>query len=252
MSAATEIENLDSVMRRIKKLLAIAEDARADANEASAAAGMAERIMRKYQIEHADVIELELKRGGAESFASEDVGAGLNPEGRTESASGWAGVLAVQVAGLHDCQARYATTYKHGKTLRFSGYASDAQMARFTYVYLVTTMAAAGRHFLKTEPYATRRDAEAFRRGFNSALCASIKDAIRAKQAEMQEASSSRSLVLVKSTAVSAHFGPIKYVKSRGNAKGGQAFADGYAKGQSVDVTRRGLSATSSGRVLIG
>jgi len=166
-------QDLDSVMRRIKKLLAIAEDARADANEASAAAGMAERIMRKYQLEHADIIEAELKRGGVESFASEDIGSSLNPEARTEQASGWAGILAVAVAELHDCQVRYVTTYKYGKTLRFSGYAADAKMARFTYLYLVQTMAAASRQFLK-QYGTTRRDAEAFRRGFSSALRKSL------------------------------------------------------------------------------
>jgi len=106
--------------------------------------------MRKYQIEHADVIEAELKRGGAESFAHADCGSSLNPEGRSEQASGWAGILAVVVAQFHDCQVRYVDGYQYGKTVRFQGYAADAQMARFTYVYLVTTMAAAGRQFLKS------------------------------------------------------------------------------------------------------
>jgi len=82
-------------MRRVKKLLAIAEDGRADPNEASAAAGMAERIMRKYQIEHADVIELELRRGGAESLASVDCGTSMDPRAAAKHASGWAGMLAI-------------------------------------------------------------------------------------------------------------------------------------------------------------
>jgi hypothetical protein len=242
--ATNDKQDLDGVMRRIKKLLAIAEDSRADAAEASAAAGMAERIMRKYQIEHADVIEAELKRGGAESFASEDIGSSLNPEARTEQASGWAGILAVAVAGLHDCQARYVTTYKYGKTLRFSGYAADSQMARFTYLYLVQTMAAASRQFLKQEG-TTRRDSEAFRRGFSSALRKSLRAATAAKKAEMQGESSSRSLVLVKDTAVSAHFGAVKYTQ-RGQRTGGMAFEDGFTQGSQVDVTRRGVGTSGS------
>jgi len=238
-------QDLDSVMRRIKKLLAIAEDARADANEASAAAGMAERIMRKYQLEHADIIEAELKRGGVESFASEDIGLSLNPEARTEQASGWAGILAVAVAELHDCQVRYVTTYKYGKTLRFSGYAADAKMARFTYLYLVQTMAAASRQFLK-QYGTTRRDAEAFRRGFSSALRKSLRAATAAKKVEMQGESSSRALVVAKDKAVSAHFGTVKYAK-RSTRTGGMAFNDGFEQGSQVDVTRRGVGHTGNG-----
>jgi len=233
--------NLDDVMRRVKKLLAIAEDSRADANEASAAAGMAERIMRKYQIEHADVIELELKRGGAESFASEDCGTSLAPEKRSDEASGWSGILAVAVAELHDCQCRFAWTQKYGKSLRFSGYTSDAKVARFTYVYLVTTMAAASRGFLKANPYCGRREAGAFRRGFNSALTDSLNKATLAKKAEMAEASTSRSLVLVKDDAVAKHFGVIRYAKS-GRTLAGDGFAAGFEQGSRVDVARRGLS----------
>jgi hypothetical protein len=43
----TKDVDLESVMRRVRKLLAIAEDHRADPAEAAAAAGMAERIMRE-------------------------------------------------------------------------------------------------------------------------------------------------------------------------------------------------------------
>lgn len=39
-------DNLESVLRRVRKLLAIAEDSRANAEEASAAAAMAERGVR--------------------------------------------------------------------------------------------------------------------------------------------------------------------------------------------------------------
>ena len=39
--------DLESILRRVRKLLAIAEDGRGDPNEAAAAAQQAERIMRK-------------------------------------------------------------------------------------------------------------------------------------------------------------------------------------------------------------
>lgn len=249
---STNDTNLEGVMRRVKKLLAIAEDGRANAEEASAAAGMAERIMRKYQIEHADVLSVELARGGAELFKSADVGSSLNPEGRSEQASGWAGILAVSVAELHDCQARYATTSKHGKTLRFQGYASDVQMAKFTYLYLVNAMAAESRAFARDNEGVTRKDSEAFRRGFSSAVNSALRKAWREKGKAMQAAASSRALVVAKDSAVAAHFGAIKYTTRRaGHSTSGQAFSDGFARGQKVDVGRCAVGG-GSGNPLLG
>jgi len=139
-------QDLASVLRRVQKLLAIAEDGRANPNEAAAAARMAEAVMRTYQIEHADVISAELRLGGAEAFASIDVGSTMNLDARdVKQASGWAGILAVPVAELNDCQARYASVPERGRTIRFSGYASDVQVCRYTFEFIVNSMAAASR-----------------------------------------------------------------------------------------------------------
>lgn len=248
-------ENLAGVMRRIAKLLAIAEDSRGDPNECAAAARMAESVMRKYQIDHAYVIGAELQRGGDDAFGSEDVGSTLNPEGYSHDSSGFAGILAVAVALLHDCQVRYTRTEKHGKTIRFSGYTGDAQMCRFTYIYLVDQMVRAAGAYRKTPEgkWAGRAGAEAFRRGFNSAVVKLLHDATRAKAADMQVASTSRDLVIVKSTAVAKHFGDIKYRKSAGHfTKQGEAYSRGRDEGSKVDVGRRGISHSGGSVGLIG
>jgi hypothetical protein len=246
--------NLEATMRRIAKLLAIAQDGRGDPNEAAAAARMAESIMRKYQIEHADLISVELNKGAAESFADEDVGSSLDPEGKSKESSGWSGILAVAVAKLHDCQARFVRTAKHGKTLRFSGYAADAQMARFTYCYLVSQMVQATKAYQRECSYNVRAESEAFRRGFNTSVCKLLADARRAKLAEMQSESASRGLVVLKDNAVAKHFGDIRY-RSAGSyrTRQGDAYSSGREQGSRVDVNRRGIEGgRSSGNVLIG
>lgn len=247
-------DNLEATMRRIAKLLAIANDGRGDPNEAAAAARMAESIMRKFQIEHADVISIELNKGAAESFADEDVGSSLNPEGYSKESSGWSGILAVAVAKLHDCQARFVRTAKHGKTLRFSGYAADAQMARFTYCYLVSQMAQATKLYQRECGYNVRATSEAFRRGFNSSLCELLKKALLDKQAAMQAESTSRGLVIVKANAVAKHFGAVKYRSAGGySTRQGDAFGAGREEGRKVDVNRRGIEGgRSTGNVMIG
>lgn len=235
--------DLESVMRRIAKLLAIAGDSRGDANECAAAARMAESVMRKYQIDHADVLTVELNRGDAESFDDCDVGSTLNPEGYSREASGWAGILAVHVAKLHDCQARYTHTEAHGKTIRFSGFAVDAQLAKATYIYLVNQMVAATKRF-----GGGRSMNEAFRRGYCASLGQSLKDALAAKRREMQEASQSRSLMIVKADAVAKHFGAVKYRRSGGyRTSQGDAYASGREEGGKVDVTRRSVGNSNSG-----
>jgi hypothetical protein len=238
------MENLDSIMRRVKKLLAIAEDSRGDPNECAAAARMAESIMRKYQIDHADAISVELQTEAA--FDTGDVGSTLDPERRSVEAAGWAGRLAVAVAKLYDAQARYVRTVRYGKTLRFSGYKVDVEMARYTYLFIVNSMAAASRAYLKDTYGAGRAAGEAFRQGYIAAVCSKLAALRREKDAEMQQASSSRALVLNKANAVAAHFGSVKYGKGGGyRTSQGDAFQSGREQGSRLDVGRRGVTGGS-------
>lgn len=237
----------EGTLRRIKKLLAIAEDSRGDPNECAAAARMAESIMRKYQIEHADVISVELQ--SADAFGEEFVGSTMDPEGASKSASGWAGILAVHVAKLYDAQARYVWTPKYGKTIKFCGYKVDVEVARQTYVFIVNNMAAASRVYLKENRWAGRREGESFRSGYISGVGASITALVAEKTAEMQQASSSRALVLVKANAVAEHFGEVKYSTGGGRYQA-DAFTSGREAGSKLDVGRRGVTGSSAvGRI---
>lgn len=237
-------DNLEAVMRRIKKLLAFAEDSRGNPTECAAAARMAESIMRKHQIDHADVISAELQREDA--FDSAFVGTTMDPEGASKESSGWAGILAVQVANLYECQARYSWSAKHGKSIKFSGYKLDVEVARQTYCFIVNNMAAASRLYLKENRWAGRREGEAFRSGYIAGVNASIKAMIREKQAEMQQAASSRALVIVKGDAVAKHFGSVRYRSGRGRSYQGDAFGSGREQGSKLDVGRRGIGGGSA------
>lgn len=237
-------------MRRVRKLLAIAQDGRGDPNECAAAARMAESIMRKYEIEHADVISAELKNAGSDAFDTCDIGAGMDVNWKVRTASGWVGWLGVAIAELYDCQARYGQVNGY-KTIRFSGYRTDVQMAKFTYEYIVNQMGIASRAFTKTHSGSpgVRAEAESFRRGFILSCVNSLTKLLKEKTAEMQEASSSRALVIVKSQAVAEHFGQVRYRKGNANTRQGDAFEQGRSQGSKVDVGRRGIT-TDSGSSL--
>lgn len=239
--------DMEAVLRRVSKLLAIAEDPRANAAEAAAAASMAEKVMRKYQIDNADIISASLKRGGAEVFGHSNLGSTLDPNGRSKEAAGWAGQLAVAVANLSDCQVRYVRTAEHGKTLRFQGYAADAQMAKFTYLYLVSQMISATGAFAKTQyNCAGRTELSSFRLGFVASVIVLIDRAIADKKAELAASVSGRSLVLVKANAVAEHFGAIKYKASRGGTGSYGGYNAGREAGSRCDVGRRGVGTNSS------
>lgn len=247
-----ERENLSSVMRRIAKLLAMAEDSRGDPNECAAAARMAERIMAKYQIEHVDEIRAELKAGQAESFKTAYVGGTLRTDEYAKAVAGWAGILCVPVAKLHECQARYSRTEDLGKCIAYRGYAPDADMCVQTHIFIVNNMIAASRLFASVNN-PTRREAESFRRGYISGVMTSLKKMLWDKQAEAAKSSSSRDLAIVKTAAVDAHFGAVTYVTAKRTVTSSAgAFEFGRQHGSALDVGRRGVSGGSQNASMIG
>jgi len=238
MTDTAPSSDLENVLRRVHKLLAIAGDDRGNAAEAAAAASQAEKIMRKYQIEHADVITASLQRD--DSFDTQDIGGTMNPSAASRSTTVWAGMLSLAVAKLHDCRASWARTQALGVCLRYSGYKSDTQVALWTHLYVVNQMVSALRRHQK-EHGSDRQDSERFRKGFIIAVVGSIKEAIAAKHAEMAQAVESRALVVVKARAVDERFGRQEQRTNR-FAHSGDAFQRGHAEGRKVDVGRRGVA----------
>ena len=124
----------ENILRRIKKLLAIAEDHRADPNEAAAAAGMAARIMAKYQLEHADVIIASIKEDlDTQTF----VGAARKNKKHFARVPVWIDIVAVQVGRLNGCEVTKSTDEQGRACIRFYGYKDDTLLANWTMTYLV-------------------------------------------------------------------------------------------------------------------
>jgi hypothetical protein len=176
----------------------------------------------------------------------------MDPEGASKDSSGWSGILAVFVANLYDAQVRFVHSPKYGKTLRFSGYKVDVEVARQTYVFIVNNMAAASRLYLKENRWAGRKEGNSFRSGYVNAVGAQIKKMIAEKQAEMQQTSSSRALVISKEQAVVERFGAVRYKTGRSNYYQSDAYSSGRAAGSRLDVGRRGISGGGSSSLRIG
>lgn len=236
---------LENVMRRVQKLLAIAQDNRADPNEAAAAAGMAEKLMRKYQLEHVEVMRADFTK--RENFDSEDVYVRMKMHNPLppKLVPAWAQWMAVQLAQLHDCQVRQVQT-TDGRGMRFSGYKADAQVCAWTFDYLVSVTIRSVRAFQK-ERTRSKTESDSYRRGFTLEVSDLLKRARKAKEAEQTVSSASRELVVLKANAVAEHFGGVKYGIKKSSAHiESSAFARGKQDGAKVDVARRAVAGNST------
>lgn len=114
---------LEGVMRRIQKLLAIAGDDRANPAEAAAAASMAEKVMRKYQLDHADIIASEL-RSKAPDVGDSAVFANMKRDDPKRPSltktPAWGQMLSVAIAQLYDCHVMNGVAKKQIRAIRRS------------------------------------------------------------------------------------------------------------------------------------
>lgn len=245
MTTADRPDNLESVMRRVQKLLAIAGDDRANPAEAAAAAAQAERIMRKFQIEHADITMAELKR--ADSFAEELVGTSMDPDAKSRTVTTWSTWLAGAIGKLHDCRPFAGWTANLERCIGYQGFAADAKVARWTHIYIVNALARACKDYgaqLGAVP-GKRSKMESFRRGFILAVVQALEKAYELKRAETA-AGESRALVVVKAEAVQQHFGDMRKGRKREDEKPRTAsFFDGVREGKKLDVNARAVESSA-------
>lgn len=216
-------DDLDAVMRRIQKLLAIANDTRGSAEEAAAAAGMAQRIMAKYKLDHQDILIAELTRG--ESFGQSELD--VPKCGMRGDEGQWFGQLAVGVARVNDSHVEWV-----GKQLRFYGIKSDVEVSVYMINYLADQVRVATNSF-----WVLTRDKQRAA-NFRHGMVVELGKALKAMLPEGGE----NALVLAKSAAVQDHFGR---TMRTAQVRSWYATADsalGKQAGSRVDVGRRGIS----------
>ena len=249
-TAAATPENLESVMRRIQKLLAIAADDRANPEEASAAAGMAERIMRKYQIEHVDVVLESLRK--ADDMHTEESVCGKRTKANQpfKAVPPWAQWIAVQVAKVNGCGVKLRTVATGDKGLQFYGFRSDVMVAKFTFDYLVTTLARLCEEFKKTD--ADRSSVDSYRKGVATGMYTKLVEQLKQKEQELKASSTGTAIVVAKASAVAEYGGEFKTRKGASTTRDGEAFGAGVQHGKAVDMNRRGVTGSASATLRLG
>lgn len=253
-------DNIDSVMRRVQKLLAMAQDGRGDQNEAAAAAQMAEKIMRKYQIDHQDVIVNDLKTGGNLSTSDHVAytGVGALPKGhKAVTVPVWCNWIAVSVAAFLDCGARIVDT-PGGKRVRFYGLKQDVLVCGWMFDYLLSTTRALVEQFRKQGGTVTKDGGVAsYRRGVALGITSKLQEMTTEKEAEVEaeqvKIGTGSSLMLLKREAVEQKYGLVYSTKTKVvKFRNADAYSTGQAHGKSVDMNVRGVAATKSNLLQIG
>lgn len=246
------MENMESILRRVQKLLAIANDARANPNEAAAAGEQAEKMMRKFQLEHADVIKAEMKRNPQATMETAYVFANMKRDDPKRPPSvknpPWGQYLAVGIAKLTDTGARQGfAENKFGQSvaaLKFQGYGPDVQLAAWMFDYLVGATIQGCQQFNAERKKAgdpSKIASESYRKGFISTLIHRINEQIKAKQAEVS--SNSTALVVAKQQAIAEFFGEFEYQTKRDKSNiDPTAYRSGREAAKTVDMNRRGIS----------
>jgi len=228
----------EDLLRRIKKLLAIAEDHRADPNEAAAAAGMAQRLMAKYQLEHQDIVIAALKE---DLDTQEFMGAARKGKTYFTEVPIWISTLAVAVARLNSVEVRTGWNEK-GACIKFYGYKDDTLLASWTMTYLVGVINALCKAFRGNG----MESGISYRRGVSQGICSAIKELVEARKGE----STGRELVVAKEAAISDKYGSFSYSKAVIKASDATANSLGYQDGRKVDLNVRGI--TTEGQLQLG
>jgi hypothetical protein len=236
--------DIDRVMGRIQKLLAIANDDRANPNEAAAAAHQAEKLMRKYQLAHADIVRRDLERN--DSMTVEHVRAVMK-RGTTHKINKrnpvWAGQIALQVA-IYNGVRCFSGETGGSACFSFAGYKHDVTVAVWMFNFLIDVTIKNVRAFQK-EAHRTKVQSEDYRRGFVAAVYGQLQAAIEIKEQEQRDEaaanSTGRELMIIKSDAVTKRFGEQGQRQHKGKEVDPTFFGRGLQDGRKVDATRRAV-----------
>ena len=237
--------NLEGVLRRIQKLLAIANDHRANPNEAASAAAMAAKIMKRYQLDHESVVLEQLKI--SDEITTEDCVATAKTNGtKPKVVPTWAGTVAAACAKVNEVEARMAHASDGSTVVRFYGFKADVMVTKWMFDYLVGTILQLSNAYKTTDEYVRygRQGVNAYRAGVARGICEKLNELHRAQQVETQSAGTS--LVVAKQKAISEKFGQFKYKRSQIKVGVGSSYDAGRADGRNVDLNRRGVGGPQS------
>jgi hypothetical protein len=269
----------EKIIDRLKKLMAMAERKEGNEAEAAVAAQMAENLMRKYNIDNADLIRDELRAGGrvVAKVAMKD------SDWTGERYPFWLRMLAPHIADLFDCESALVKAEGHHPvtgerciTSAFFGYELDCEIAVWTFETVAgevnrladkrweenKEMVAEANEEERVAAKMERRHAEltsgkayksSFRRAAANVVCERILQLLKEKAEELAkgpQADRSMALVVIKKEAIEEQFGKFSYEKTKFGYADQLGAAHGKIDGQNISLNRPVTAQTDNTRLL--
>lgn len=224
--------DIEKVMIKIKKLLAMAEHKTSNPNEAARAATMAAKMMSEYQLERADIIKAELNEGG-----------GLTDDNISDQSyikwPVWMQGLAISTARLFECQVKFKRVEgTRKKILRVMGYEADVQMVKWMFDFIYTDLNRQAVRAMKESTSGAHGGhvKASFLQGAATTIKSRFATIIDERMKEY--ASDCTSLMVVKSKAVEEKYGMSKYRNRLGSRVDYTAFSAGQQAGNKLNINR--------------
>lgn len=227
---------MDDPREKVRKLMAIASDERANEFEAEAAMRQAEKLMRKHGIEAA---ELQARTGTKPvyTWATKHVPAGAPQPIR--SAPMWFGTLATAIAKFTDCKAEYSRPEngRYGICIKYSGDAIDVEFA----VYLTKHLRDDCRRQSGMFP-GDRGEKESFRKGYAARIYERMAAMMQERRAALEAVQTSAGTALVvvnqKLALRDAEFGAQTWGKARSYSYRSSGYSSGREAGNRAGLGR--------------
>lgn len=240
-TAEERVTKRDDVIRKVRACLARAKDAAAGATEAETAARQAEALMRKYNLEMADVIMEELANPINLTWTYVRTNMFKNNKAVIKDLQKWPQWIAVPCAEMYDCHAASRWVDGEGKVIGFFGYKLDVDVCVWTYDYLLDCCRRASLKVSEGEAWAHGVSINVYRKAFREGMATEISSRLKQLMEERSREirGTGMSLVLSKRAACEAKFGKFSYGVSQSDkaSEAPAAFHAGIAEGAKVRLT---------------
>lgn len=234
----TVSDNIDAVLDRVRKLLALGEDKGASENEAAIALKRARSLIDKHQINEIDLIQ--------DKPMFEEAVSSQPPSKATPL---WQQTLAIAVARFNDCRVAKSPDhddFSHRPLTRiyFLGLVGDATTAVHMYDYLMQNGKLLAAEYLDANP---GNDVDQRRHDFKYAYAQALKSRIEQliikrdqELDQVNQSSSNKSLVVIKKDLLEGEYGKEKYRSRPVDPKRifTEAATEGYMAGMKTKIQR--------------
>lgn len=245
----TENNDTTRIKEKILKLLALAKDKGATPGEAANAARQAEAMLRKYNLEMAEVIKEELKDKDNLVWAFVRSNMFKNNKAFIKKIQDWPQWIAVPCAELYDCHVSRRLVKEEGFVIAFFGYKTDVEVCCWVFDYLLDcvrkTSLSISEYEAASHGLSIRKYRDSFRDGMAIGIMEQLKEAVRRKQGLDKKDSTCTALVISKRKAVEEKFGPFEYSPNKSTRTVIKAaFHSGVDAGRKININPNPISKT--------